>query len=339
MDPGMIKNLALGAIPPGVLGLVVFALIWMRVGRGGQELAGRALVWRQAATPLVLMAGFIGTYWLLFGAPVLRPTRSTQWLPVVALGAGIAGVVASLPRAPGVVRWGLVMAALLLGGWASVKNMLAQGGMTVALVEHLSGLVFGAVLALGALWSVSRARRGWAPIVLLVLYCAGVSQLLVIGSYSLALGQLAGISAAVLVGMLLVSLWRPGITMGAGGVAFVVVITQVIAMQGHLYGQGEAELKRAYAYIVPLMLVAAWIAHSALGERAGSRRGAWIVVATAAAVLAIGIAGAGAKRDYDEKHPLIEDDPYAGGARFSVPIRQVASVIGIHRGVSHEIGA
>lgn len=305
MDPGMVKNLALGAVPPALLVAAFFAAAWARRGEPRQPEARTD--WRIVATPLVFALAVVATYWIAFGAPTLKPVASIDWLPLIAVGAGIAGAFAAAEGLPAVVRFGPTALALALAAWGSVKNLLASASkvnlVTAELLEF--ALASGVALA-GTLYVARRGRI--APILLLLLFAGGACQLLVLAYANMKVGQVVGMSASMLGAALLVALWRKNFNIGAGAVVFVVVLTMAGVLQSRLYGRAAPEIGRAYGALLILAVGAAWIVEAAAPQRWPARLRASLVVIATALPLAIGLGLAGKKWMADQQAD--EAEPY-----------------------------
>lgn len=315
MDPGMVKNLAMGAIPPALIAGAYFAAAWRRRPAPGddQEPRERAADWRAVATPLVMAAGVLLTYTLVFGAPKLRPSMAFQWLPYIVLAAGAAGSAATIKALPALVRWAPTAGALLFGAWASARGRIAgawSGEMTAA--HMLESLLVGAVVLAAAHATVS-SRKGVAPVLVLMLFAGATCQLLILGYFSMKVGQVAGMAASMLIAAAAVSVWRPAFRLGAGGTVFVVVLALTTLGQGNLYGEAPPELARVYTALLLLSLVGTALVGLSLPERLGSKARGVALVGVAALPLLAGLGVAGKKwiGDQQQREQEAAEDPYA----------------------------
>jgi hypothetical protein len=304
MDPAMVKNLALGAVPPGVLALLFFLLAWRR---RPAERAGPALV----ATPIFMALAVVFTYAITFQTPRLAPLAAFDWLPIIAIAAGVAGVFAALERLPLVVRWTPAVLALLFAAWAGAKNAIATSWTPSQTGAHLlEAVVFGIVL-LGAGHSLVSRRAGVMPVASLMLFAGAACQLLVLGFFSMKVGQVAGMGASMAIAALPVARWRPATRVGPGGMVFIVVMTLAALGQGRLYGQATPEFARIYTALLTLSLVGGALVAAGLGERCSARIRTTLVLGVVALPLVAGLGIAGKKWQDEQRQQGSEPDPYA----------------------------
>ena len=294
MDPAMVKNLALGAIPPALIAAVYFVALWLKRSPVGQaDGSGVRVERRVVLIPVVMAATMLLTFMLVFGTPMLAPVTAFDWLPLIGVAAGVAGVIASLERAPSVVRWAPAVAAILFSAWASAKNPIANSWPAAQSAAYLlESLLAGVVVLAGATWLASR-RAGLAPVLVLMLFAGAVTQLLVLGYFSMKVGQVAGMGASMLIAAAGAALWRKEFRLGPGGVTFITVMTMAALGQGKLYGQATPDLARVYAALAVLSVVSAALVAWGLPPRLGPRVRGAIVVGVAALPLLAGLAVAG----------------------------------------------
>ncbi len=282
----MFMMLALGAAVPAI-----GSTAWAAVVLGG----GAGWRWRaRALTPVVFALIIIGTHTLLFGVRV--PRSAMDWLPWIALAAG---GVASMPRTCPWSAWAPRVVLALGAAWAS-SIIPMRGWSPWQAAAHLGGFA-GALL--GVLAALDRLGDRAGPRTLaavLTLAAAGVSQVLVLGFYSLKLGQAAGISAALAGGVLLALLVRPRAKAAAGDLLAPVIAAAAALYQGVLY----ADAAQASWY-VPCLAAGPIVAagtHALIPERVGARRRAALTIAASALPVLAALALALATR---------EADPYA----------------------------
>lgn len=270
MDPTLIKQLALGIVPPAAAALLVFPLLWWRRRATAEEFAaltpptlantrGEPL-W---VTPLVL--GLIGVVMspVIAGGLAWPPRAGADWLPVVAAVAAGLGITARAVRFPVIVRW--VVRLLVIAGigylslrapihnrWDAATSALWLGGFTLATAA--------------AFWAAERhadrTRGAAGPAVLFVLVFAA-NQLLVLGYHSLKLAQYPGLFAAALGPVLLLALLRPRFTLAFGGVHVPVLVTAAVLAQGVFSG---VVLETARFPVTWALLLAASPIFALLGE-------------------------------------------------------------------------
>ncbi len=284
MDPAMMKNLALGAFPPMLLALVFFAAMWWKrretdaPADGTQE--ARRFDWRVVVTPLALALATIVTYVVVMGMPKIPPWNAMEWMPFIALGAGIAGAIASIERLPGALRWPPAFVALVAAWWASARRPIETAWTNEQIAMELTEFVVSGMVAMAAGVILTR-RAGVLPIVMLLVFVGSASQLLVLGFHSMRQGQVVGMTAAALVGVAGVALWRRNLRIGPGAVVFGVVMVMTGLFQSRLYGQATNEMARVYTSLLIFSIVLAAMVHAGLPEKRPGLRAALALIALA----------------------------------------------------------
>lgn len=295
MDLAMMKNLALGAIPPAIIAGACFLPMWWKrpAAASAKADAPARTDWRLVLTPLIMAFATIVTFSLVMGAlPKYPPTRAMEWMPYIALAAGLAGAVAAMERLPAVFRW-LPSFVVLLGAWWASSRRLIEGTWTPeqSAIELLEFVTPGLVL-LAATMVMAGRRAGVSGIIVLLVLTGSVSQFLVIGYYSLVQGQIIGMTSSMLIAALGVALWRRGLRIGPGAVVFAGVMMTTVLYHGRLYGTAGAELSRGYALLVLFSAVLGSLVHAGIPEKL-TRFRAVATVATVAIPLFIGLAYTG----------------------------------------------
>ncbi len=188
MDPALIKQLALGGIPPAIAGAVLFFTLRNRPARPSLE----------AATTLLAFLIVLGTIALAVAPPAWRFTAADDRLPFsLGILAALAIAASSVPQ--GIPRMGLA-AASLAGATAFGLLAVLKSGGAVDVAMHLAGAsLAGAVIAWAAPHAATpRETHTTGPALARILVpLIGASQLLVIGMASLKHGQVAGMFAAI----------------------------------------------------------------------------------------------------------------------------------------------
>jgi len=239
MEPQLIKQLALGIVPPLLVALVLFPAFWWRRRATRQELP--------ALTPPTLDNTRADPTWLaplVFGligvvmSPIIAsklpfpPTGGADWLAFVALAGLVMGLTAKAIRFPIVVRWLVRLAVIAAVGYVSLRAPIhgrwspQTSALWLAGFTAITGVVFWA-----AERHTDRTRGPAGPIVLLVL-CFAANQLLILGYHSLKLAQYPGFFAAALGPVLILALIRPRFTLAFGGVHVPVLMTAAALLQG-----------------------------------------------------------------------------------------------------------
>lgn len=304
MDPAMVKNLALGAVPPLVLMLVYFAIVHRR--RGAEQ-----AWWVGAVTPLVMALAVVVTYAIAFQMPTLSARASFEWLPIAAIAAGIAGAVASMERWPALVRWTPAVLAVLFGAWASARNLIGGSWSAAQTGAYLVEAGVTGVVLLGAGHVLVAKRAGIVPALVLMLFAGAASQLLVLGFFSMKVSQVAGMGASMMMAAVAVAFRRPTLRVGSGAMVFIVALSLTALAQGRLYGQATPEFVRIYAALLTLSLVGGALVQAWVADRWSARVRGAMVLGAVALPLVVGIGIAGAKWQADEKGGEEGEDPYA----------------------------
>lgn len=241
MDPAILKQLALGVVPPGLAAAALATLLWrahkvpatsarwalMPVGLGVIALLVHPIVFRVPAfpvrsaadllTPIAVLSGFIG-----WGVARARPPVAL----LVPLRAGLAAAFAVACLRPMLDRWDADAALALVIGFAGASALAATALDRVLepgpYSDHAASIDPHPGLRLAAL--------------LVVLGAA--SQIVVLGFYSLRVSQGAGVFAALAGGLLVAALfWRPR---SLAGVADALVLpTAAAVLLGAILGQPE----------------------------------------------------------------------------------------------------
>lgn len=239
MEPEILHQLILGSVPPGVAGLVL-ALVLARApsekGAGGARGADRN--WRDLSLPPALAIVYVATHVLIFGRPEFPPASSTDAMPIVALVGAVAGVLVTMYASRTVLKVVAVVTALTLLGWLGVRT-LSSWWTGAERAWHIGVVVTTVVLgSLNVLGAETLIRRGGARLGVgtIAIALTGIAQILVLGFYSLTLGQAAGVGAAVLTGALVGLLLRRGSTVGAGTGVVPVSVAVVALLQGVVFG-------------------------------------------------------------------------------------------------------
>jgi hypothetical protein len=231
LDPAIVKQLALGIVPPGLAGTALFAMT-LRKRDAETPTAG----WLPRLAPLLLAALYCGAHALVLGLRV-PPRESTDWLPIAALLTGVAATFLG--------RGERGRAALLAGGFLRLFVLAGVGVLAAGRIRanwsaeeaamQIGGFVLAAAVAMLSTEIVIRRRNAALAALVLLAFAAGASQVLVLGFSSLKLSQSAGLWAAMLGGAVLVGLFRRGSTLPLGIALVVVALTIAAMFQGALY--------------------------------------------------------------------------------------------------------
>jgi len=237
MDPDTLKQVAAGAIPPGVFAALALTLVWWRrpVEKDGPG-------WRWVWGAVILAIAYIPTHLLVLRGPAWPPASAADWLPPIALLAAGAGLPAGAPRLPPLVRWPGVGLITIAMGWMSAAGLIARSWSVREMAAHLAGFAAVSVVAALGAARVTARRPGPGPVLIVMLPVAAASQLLVLVYHSLLLGQAAGIAAAVLGGALVAGLWKRWMVLGPAGSVPPVLLAMACLFHGVLYTETDRGL-------------------------------------------------------------------------------------------------
>ncbi len=245
MEPEILRHLILGAVPPGVAGLVL-ALLLARTptetSAGG--LGAGARHWRDVVWAPALFLIYVATHVLIFGRPEFPPARSIEAFPIVAFVGALLGVLLGVLRLRPVLTSILASVAVAACAWLSTRTLSTwwEGPERLTHLGLLGAtVVLGALNVLGAEALIRRAgpRLGVAAVAIAL---GGIAQVLVLGFYSMALGQAAGVGAAAVSGALVALLLKRGKAIAAGAMAVPVLVAVVSIFQGVVFGDSARPL-------------------------------------------------------------------------------------------------
>ncbi|MFN0011787.1 MAG: hypothetical protein ACKVS8_09115 [Phycisphaerales bacterium] len=236
MDP-IVKNILLGIALPLALGTAGFALAWWR-RRGPATLdhppgtpAAHDPTWMAPALLLIIYSGLSP---MLLGTTAFPPKAANDWFPIAAVAAGLLGMMADSVRLHGaakwVVRWAVVV--LLYLGVAIQAVRLRWTGQ-----EDLLWIGGAASVTLAMWWCLARTTNGTrgasGPILSSGLCAAAAAVLALTGNLRSAQGL--GFIAAATGGALLISWFRPRLTLARGGVHVPAIMTGICLFDGVVY--------------------------------------------------------------------------------------------------------
>jgi len=280
MDPATMKQLALVAVPPLVIGFFVALCAWWRVGRAnvGQAKVGRAngqaegpdgtLIFRKAYWAIPLAAGL--TYAIFQPVALSRlpwPMTSSQDRPIVAaIVATILAVLALAVRFNVWGRWaGRLFATAGVGAfiawspltnrWSTQEALLTLGGFVVATLVTWWALERVADSDLSKEPNESRRSGGFSAAMVGSAVAGAAANAMVITFSSLSLAQLAGILAMFMIGVAAAAVIRPRLSIGFGTAHVVALVTQSIVLVGMI--TTSTPFERAYPWLVALVAIAA----------------------------------------------------------------------------------
>lgn len=278
MDMSVIKQLALGGIPPAIAGAILyFALAPKNAATAGASLHSR---FKTFIALFLTFAIVIGTIALAIAVPSFKFASVDTRLPW-AIGIVLVGtLVAALTAAGNGTLTRIVIAATTLALATAFGLMsLLKNWTIVESVAHIGGAaVAGGLIA----WAAAKASTPTQPtdsgpaLARVLIPLIGASQFLVLGMASLKHGQIAGMFAAIAGGAAAAWLVRRSVRLGVGPAMFLWLGAMLITIFGIVLGQAPIARAALYgALIVTSMIFAALATIGRLGKLSGWK--AWIV--------------------------------------------------------------
>ena len=272
MDPALVKQLLLGVVPPFVLGLIVFALMWWKK-QNDLALSSRNATVRERQTPhvfdpsvnrgtnalpphrsltvafregtphhLLMLAGaagcFLGVYPLVFGKfqpwPGANSDGALFWSAIIALAAGLFWCFIRNAWARSIV----VVLALAACSWLSFRRQLFDSWTTLESLATVAMLILG-----GGLFAVTLARLGErgriAGVIGSVAAVGLAAQVLVVCLASLKHAQGAGTFASFLTFAMVMILLRPTRALSGPMLAMIGIVLATQLVQLVRFGDGK----------------------------------------------------------------------------------------------------
>jgi hypothetical protein len=234
MDPALVRQLVIGTVPPGIAGTLLFAAAWWRRPAAAEPGVGHR-GWF-ASGLVVALATLYGVFHALVLGARFPPAQSTDGLVIAAASAAIGAVLLGLPmlQRHAALGWVARIVVIAVVGAVAAGRVRANWSIHEAAIL-LGGFTLAGVLASAGAESVLRRRGTLTGILVLLVFAAGASQILVLGFSSLKLSQSAGIWAAMLGGSLVAAAFLRG-RAASPGLALLVTTMSLAAMwQGLLY--------------------------------------------------------------------------------------------------------
>lgn len=232
MDPGVLQQLAWGAIPPGIFGAVVFGAAWKKRGQP-REAAGAMLQW-SAGSELFIIAMFGVALFIMhsviYNGPSrmmwkLPPINSNQWLPIGAFVAMMLAMAATLLNGQRWCAWGwAILAGVVVAGLgaATARKLIAGTWSGAETAMYVGGAGVGAfVLA----WGLAKlaVTPGFVGAASAAIVAGSLANVMAGPLNSLTLAQWSGITAAFATPAAMLGLLRPAAVLPIG-VAFVAAV-------------------------------------------------------------------------------------------------------------------
>jgi hypothetical protein len=264
MDPALLQQLALGAVPAGIAGSVIFFSLWWSRRAAVPARSGEAssLDFSDARSLLIvlgmgvvlvlmhplIMSGLRAPMW------VVPARRASDWLPIVVTMGTLLALATVLLRGQRlhVWVWALGLSLLTIGfGALASRRLIAETWSTSQAAGYLAGLaIFVFVTAWGMLALLR--KPGWVSIAALLIVAGSTANIMAGPLNSLKLAQWAGVSAAVLTPAVLVAFVRPVRALPLAAGALVMLALGSVTLQAVYFGSASLRLT-----VVSLAMLAA----------------------------------------------------------------------------------
>jgi hypothetical protein len=270
----VIRDVVLNVFLPALIAGVIMAIAWRPWQRG--ERAVQRGTW---ASPLTFGIGYLFSFVVVSGG-VDASLERWQWLGVLALAAGVAGLVLEVGRRPSLRMWLIVAAVATAAVW------MIDLPRVDAWIWRI-GLGFTILVTYGVLdMLVRRPARIGLPIVLMVVFSVASGLVFQANFLKLALttGSLAAVSGVLMVTTLL----NRHAELGRGGVMFIAAVLPTLLLTGYAYDYADIP---PWVFALPLIGL---LATSVSAVPVVARRPVWlritVQVALALIPCAVGLA-------------------------------------------------
>lgn len=252
MDIEVLKQLALGVVPPGFFGLLLFGVLWR--SRQAEPTGGRA-----AAMSLGMGIGFLPLAALIYGGIKFPPPSAAEWIAPIAFVFGLCGAAAALMgvwRATVFVR-GAILAFFALASAPSLASASVSGGGAGNALITVVAFIGLALATLNASERLHRRVSGPLPVFLTMALLGAASQVMVLAFSGLKMGQAIGVLASLLGAAWLVSFARKKLSLRSGGLDLPVLAGATAFFQGYMLRPDGVERPMVY---VALLAISPWLA-------------------------------------------------------------------------------
>jgi hypothetical protein len=222
----LLNMLILGVLLPCVVSFILVMMLWR-----GQSPDRR---WRPLWVPaLALTIAFLAGWYFLKGLPRWPAPDSAGWLPWLALGGGLIGIVIATQKFPPFSTFPLRLLASIASIWLATQSLQRNTW------QEQSWLWIGGLsLLLVLLWSIwedlaNKHEGAIVPLLLTVNFSALAIATLLVGSAIIS--QNAGIVCAALGAMVIAGMIRPSLNI-SGALPFVAMpLYAVLLINAHFY--------------------------------------------------------------------------------------------------------
>jgi hypothetical protein len=291
-------------LPAAVAAVLLLAIGWPARATDRARLG-------DAGATLALTAGYAAGHAAILGWPPIPPLETTQWLMLVAIGAGLLGIFADCWRGPVVLRGVLWLLGSVGIVWAFLHPLLAREDQSRVEVGLLASLAIGCAYYWGALECLAAQVQGPSLTLAMTASVAAAAPTFLF-SHSVVHARLAGALLAALLGFLAVSAFLRGGRLSRGGAAVGGCLIAALALDGHFY----ADLPTASALLFPLAPLALWFGQDPEVKRMRPWPRALLLTIAVLAPLAIAVAIA--------LVPWLHEDTGADTLWYRAPLEAVA---------------
>ncbi|MFO0857799.1 MAG: hypothetical protein U0640_10630 [Phycisphaerales bacterium] len=338
MDPALIRQLALGAFPPLVLGFIIFAAMWWSrrndLAQAAELSTGRASVscdmgscsalarspyskLRELLVLLGLAGSFLVLYPLIYGQIQAFPGRSADgalfYSTIIALFVCMLCIFVRCPFRRSVI---IALAAAGIAFLTFRRNIMGLSGAATWPIGR-SAFILALVPTLSVSLSLALsilANRGRLGGIISIVACVGaIAQTLVVTLANLKHAQGAGILASFLLPAALIVFLRPAMRLPASAMCFCSLVLAILLTQAVQFG--DADHQRTNWFIIGIVALAPWAAVAVLAnmKRGGfSREVLAIIACSIVGGACVGYGAYQTLKSQDNKSSGEDYDPYGG---------------------------
>lgn len=338
MDPALFRQLLIGAVPPLVLGFVIFAAMWWsrkhdlgeaaELGEGRRssscDMGSSSLVGdsqysrtREFVVLLGLGASFLGLYPFIYGQVQMFPGRTADgalfYNAIIALLASALCIFLRCPFRRSIV---IALAGAGIAFLTFRRNIMGLSGAATWTFGR-SAFILCVLPAISVCLSYALsllANRGRLGGIISIVACVGaIAQTLVVTLANLKHGQGAGILASFLMPAALIVFLRPAMRLPASAMCFCSLVLATLLTQAVQFG--DQDHQRINWIIVGIASIAPWAAVVVLSnmKRGGlSREVLAIVACTLVGGACVGYGAYQTLKASDNQSSGEEYDPYGG---------------------------
>lgn len=253
MDQALLQQLALGAIPPGIIGAIIFFVLWLpRRAQAAASSDGTSLDFADTRGIIITLAIgctlFLMHPFIMAGLRlptwILPPRRASDWLPLVAIIGTLLAFAAMLLRAQRfhslLVAIPVTVVAMAFGALAA-RRLITDSWSLQQSLAHVAGLGLFTYITTTGVLTLAR-RPGLVGVAALVIVAGSTANIMAGPLNSLKLAQWSGVSAAFLTPAALLALLRPAVGLPIAAVALVMLALSSVTTQAVVFGSASLRL-------------------------------------------------------------------------------------------------